>query len=101
MAHAHGTDQPRPGISIKLFVAPVAIGAAASPLLRYLYVAGSAAAARSLSVAVAAAWTWFVFVVLRGDVARTGRRSVGWAILVYFTGVFGLIAWDATRRRLS
>jgi hypothetical protein len=84
-----------------LFVAPVAVGTAAAILGTYFYLTVSVVAALALEAAALVLWTWFVFVVLRGDVVRTGRSSVHWAIFVYFTGVFGLIAWDFTRRQSS
>jgi hypothetical protein len=89
------------GPSIRLFVAPVAVGTAAAILGTYFYLTVSVVAALALEAAALVLWTWFVFVVLRGDVVRTGRSSVHWAIFVYFTGVFGLIAWDFTRRQSS
>jgi hypothetical protein len=82
-----------------LFVAPVAVGIAAAILGTYFYLAVSIAAAVTLEAAALVLWTWFVFVVLRGDVVRTGRSSIHWAIFVYLTGMFGLIAWDYTRRQ--
>ena len=100
MARASPTDRHWGDISIKLLVAPIAIGAGGVCFGMYLYVTVSAAVALILFAAVLALWTWFVFVVLRADVVRRGRHPMGWTILVYFTGVFCLIAWYATRRRL-
>jgi hypothetical protein len=101
MTRAPRTDRRWAAISIKLFVAPVAIGVAGVGLGLYLYASASTAAALMIFAALLALWTWFVFVVLRNDVVRSGRHPAGWTILVYCTGVFGLIAWDATRRRLT
>lgn len=66
-----------------------------------LYLAASAAAALTVFAGVVALWTWFVLVVLRREVVRSGRPSARWTVLVYFTGVFGLIAWDVARRRAN
>jgi hypothetical protein len=99
MARASRRDRHWDDISIKLLVAPIAIGAGIVGFGMYLYVSVSAAVAIILFAADLALWTWFVFVVLKDDVVRRGRHPMGWTILVYFTGVFGLIAWDATRRR--
>jgi hypothetical protein len=101
MTRASRTDRRWAALSIKLFVAPVALGVAGLGFGFYLYAGVSTAVALMVFAALLALWTWFVFVVLRDDVVRSGRHPAGWTILVYFTGVFGLIAWDATRRRLT
>src|SRR5437773_7098977 len=46
---------------------------------------------------------WVLLLALTGwaalDAARRGRSWYGWSRLVFFTGIFGFVAWLVVRRR--